>query len=103
VRAQLQQQGIYCNPLSVSQPEAGEIKFYPNPAASQLNIEFAQSVDDGTRIEVFSSEGRSCGIYFPVQGSTLFQMPMQELATGLYLIRITNSAGEISTQRIVHQ
>jgi hypothetical protein len=103
VRAQLQQQGIYCNPLSVSQPEAGEIKFYPNPAASQLNIEFAQSVDDGIRIEVFSSEGRSCGIYFPAQGSTLFQLPMQELATGLYLIRITNSAGEISTQRIVHQ
>lgn len=70
---------------------------YPNPATNHVTLRWEEALDQNAVIEMIALDGRSIwqGI-LPAGSRTLF-IPLGDLASGIYLIRCTNS--EFSTQQ----
>ncbi len=78
-----------------------EIKVYPNPATSVLNIDFPNDYDiRNTIIEVVDINGRTMLKSEPVAVTT--QIDIKNLASGLYVVKIQNDMILI-TERIIIQ
>jgi hypothetical protein len=78
-----------------------EIKVYPNPANSVLNIDFSNDYNiQNTIIEILDINGRTILKSKPVSVST--QIDIKELNPGLYIVKIQNDKSLI-TRRIIIQ
>jgi hypothetical protein len=66
-----------------------KIKVFPNPASEVLNIQFEEPVDGEIVLSILDSQGKL--IKSDIIESTIIekQINMQDLATGIYYIRMT--------------
>jgi hypothetical protein len=77
--------------------EVKDVKLYPNPATSQLNIRWTGTV---TSLYVFNSIGEMIYTMHPATGQNNQQIDISGLKAGVYTIRC-ESPGAISTGRFV--
>ncbi len=67
----------------------------PNPAQDVLNLSITSTAKDVVTVEVFDIMGRtavkSFRDYAVQQGTTSLQLPVSDLANGMYLVRITGT------------
>ncbi len=68
---------------------------YPNPfSPSGIGIDFTLGKDDTVKIEAFTSDGDSTGVYisrFFKSGDKFVNLNVDSLTSGVYLIKITTS------------
>ena len=80
--------------------ESIDIKVYPNPANSVLNIDFTNDYNiHNTIIEIVDINGRTILKSKPVSGSTQFNIKL--LNNGLYLVKIQNDKNLITRKIII--
>lgn len=66
---------------------------YPNPASTNVNIDFYLSADQDVTIMIFDAIGRLVSEYQysnAIQGNHIFDLPVNDLAAGNYLIRVAS-------------
>ena len=75
----------------------GQVSLYPNPTASQLNIELTLEAADGITISVFNLMGTLLANedLGEIQHSKL-QLDLSSLENGIYLVQITGSKGTVN-------
>ena len=75
------------------------IHIYPNPAYNTLQIQHPP-VWDQSFIEIFSTDGKRIGVWWPVTGSTTTSVNIHFLQTGSYLLRFTDSQSSLNSRFI---
>ena len=77
------------------------IKAYPNPAASQVNIQSGKAV---AQVNVVATNGQTVMKYVPSQnqGGT-FSLNIQQVQNGIYLLQIVNKDGTIDVIKLLKQ
>jgi hypothetical protein len=74
---------------------ASGIKMYPNPATTQLQIASPAAIRS---LEIFSMQGaRVIGV---TPNASRFNVELSSLSKGMYLVRMSNSAGETFTEQL---
>ena len=86
----------YFSPTGVDENEA-QVKVYPNPAKDRVTIE----AEDMTSILVYNTLGQ-CVIQSEVAESQT-TIDMQNMSTGLYLLRIVTKEGTISKRIVIER
>ncbi len=86
---------IQCNGNTVA------LKAYPNPAASQVNIQSGKAV---AQVNVVATNGQTIMKYVPSQnqGGT-FSLNIQRIQNGIYLLQIVNKDGTIDVIKLLKQ
>ena len=77
---------------------SSSVKFWPNPASENLNIQFPKTVDKGTfDIRVYSEVGAKVLEFASQQIDAGFSLriPVQKLPKGIYFIEIENVSGRL--------
>lgn len=77
---------------------AGAFTSGPNPASEFINLYFAQATD-GARIEVLSVDGRLVHAASPGDGSFSMTLDVSNLPDGMYILRMTDRSGKVTTSR----
>ena len=79
--------------FTVSQPVgAGRVTVYPNPANSFVMVDSLSLVDAWSSVTILSLQGK---IYFTtnISGRNQVKIPIQNLLSGMYIIRLNRSIG----------
>lgn len=71
--------------------DAASFNVYPNPAHSVLNITWNSNTSGATRIILTDATGRKVASYDlqAIQGANKFEIPVQQLSDGLYLLQLS--------------
>ncbi|HEX5153785.1 MAG TPA: T9SS type A sorting domain-containing protein [Parafilimonas sp.] len=89
------------NALAVIGEESMQVKIYPNPFQSILNIDFSAANKTQKRISVYDVSGKLLLNRFS-DGNT--QLDVKQLSAGTYLIKITDGNGkELYSGKIIKQ
>jgi hypothetical protein len=72
------------------------LKVYPNPTNSFVNIE---AVEIGSEITLYNTVGVLLAKQTAITNQ--LQVPLTDLADGIYLLKIKNAIGQIQTHKIV--
>lgn len=74
------------------------LSIYPNPARNFLNVSYS-TLDDISRIEVYSVIGTRVGTYYPVAGTSSYRIDSNTFNSGMYFISLYNRQNKhISTK-----
>lgn len=98
-------QGLWVDNVSsvgVSNKSISGIKMYPNPASESVNIAFTSEEADNAAITVRNLMGQEVYTltYGVNEGNNLVNIPVKDLANGIYMVTVQTSKG-ISTQKLV--
>ncbi|MDA3615836.1 T9SS type A sorting domain-containing protein [Polluticaenibacter yanchengensis] len=75
-----------------------KVKFYPNPVASNLNIELTDALNKGYTLNVFSFLGRV--VHTQSISNEKFLLNVSNFPVGIYLLQVKDNAGKVlSTSR----
>lgn len=77
-------------------------KLYPNPAQDHFFVEFAAPVREAGRLKIFDLQGRVLSEQAFSAGVTKLKVSSQNLASGLYLLRISYEAQAFTQRFLVH-
>ncbi len=95
--AQILDAYVIDGPISVESVNKPLINIYPNPASSTLNI---QNVADISTIELVNLLGQVT--YKQLNsGNSSVVMSVEDQASGVYMIRLTGKANEISYKKLI--
>lgn len=83
---------VWDQPLSLDENELQNVSLYPNPTSGRLYINSANAVN----VEVYSVEGKRLRQYNAVD-----RYVDLDLASGLYLVKLTNSKGFLTKKIII--
>lgn len=88
--------------LAANQETVSGLIAYPNPVREKLTIQFAATKPEKLTIELTDVMGRVVKNIFagPVSGNYHQELPVSDLAKGLYLLKISSSE-TVQTKRIV--
>ena len=80
--------------------ELFEIRLYPVPTSGLLNMEYTSDEDTDLSIEIIDNVGRAVGYQkeFAISGVNTFNMNVDDLAQGLYYIRIMDNIGRMQVK-----
>lgn len=86
--------------LGVAERQASAFRVYPNPATGIVKI----SAQDNSvsSVAIFDLQGKKA-IEYNAGGNSELTLPINSLDTGIYLLQITDNAGNISHQRLAVQ
>ena len=73
--------------------EANNVKLYPNPATDNLTIRYSSSAG-AAKICVYNTLGKMIANY-KITDTTITNIPVSNLATGIYFIRLTDDEGNV--------
>ena len=73
--------------------EVKSVRFFPNPASTTITFEFAEIVEKGYSLQVFSFLGRQV-LTVPVTGSRI-SLNVTDFMKGVYIFQVRNSSGRI--------
>ncbi|WP_159022311.1 T9SS type A sorting domain-containing protein [Formosa sp. L2A11] len=86
--------------LSVSDEEYSEnIKLYPNPVEDNLNIKFSNATELPTQYQIYNILGQLVK-QEKINTATDLKINASELQSGMYFIKLTNSANSVSLRFI---
>jgi para-nitrobenzyl esterase len=71
---------------------------YPNPSDNEMTIEFSNS-NSTHKIELFDVTGKL--IFTELSDDAKFKIKKNNIATGLYFLKVTNKSGETTTQKVI--
>jgi len=82
------------------------LQITPNPATENTRFQFATGESQSVSVEIYTIAGQKLATLFngAIEANETYEMPVDvsELATGVYIIRLSNSEGEtIAYQRMV--
>lgn len=87
-------------PVGISEVLKEDLKIYPNPANNKIYIELISGVLTYNKLEILNSNGQKC-LSMPVDiGSEPFEVNVEKLNKGLYLVKLMNDEGYIFTKMI---
>ena len=94
------------NPISSTENTLGgelaNVKVFPNPAEDKVWIElYDESSTDNVKIQVFDVFGKLHLEKNAYSNESIFQIDVSNLASGTYLLRITNDKGVFSAKKFV--
>jgi len=89
-------------PQSVVNQKLAELQVYPNPVQDKLNVSLESAANGKLSAEIFNLQGQlvSKEVFVLSPGKNLVQLEVQDLATGLYQLRLQTSNG-LETVRFV--
>jgi hypothetical protein len=79
--------------LLASDPTAKIIKFYPNPAVSNINFEFQKGYDKSFSFQVYNFIGKKVLDYKSV--AQKLNIPLTEFYRGVYIYQLRDKTGKI--------
>ena len=85
---------------SVPQNEAPAVHVWPNPASGQLNVEWTISSEPFTS-ELIDLQGRIVRTMVSDPQLPVHTIPLQDLAEGTYVLRISGTAGTLNQKVII--
>ena len=86
------------------QNEVAPIEIYPNPAQSLLSIKSIELLSDNCKIYVTNATGADMKINPPLNtSSTISQIDINELSTGLYFLQLYKSDKLLFTEKFVKE
>ena len=90
---------ILGNTETFANTEVGEV--YPNPTNKEARIELTNVKETNVKVEVIDMTGRSQYVreYHLNAGRSVINIPMEHLIKGMYIVRISNSDGDIITRK----
>jgi hypothetical protein len=90
-----------CDPVTgIEYPGASmQIKVFPNPSEGELHIQTEKQPGGQTRLNILSSKGERI-LDEPFDGDFTWT-PKQNVSAGIYLVRIYDTTGEISLQKVI--
>lgn len=88
----------------VSEPTQGintvesiHVRFYPNPASAQLNVSF-NALESSSEAVLYDMTGRAVYTRTLTAGDQEFTLPVSQLANGIYMLRIGDSAVKVAVK-----
>lgn len=72
-----------------------QINVSPNPVNSFINVQMESADDSEVMVNLFSIDGRPVAKEFKKEANDSFRMNLADLTPGLYLLRFTNSEGQL--------
>jgi hypothetical protein len=75
------------------------IKVYPNPAKHLLNLEWDSPIESPQTIQVLDLNGRLLQQKETSIGNSLLQLNTTNIPVGFYILRISDNAGNIITNK----
>lgn len=87
-------------PTAISEVDAtaGSIAMYPNPVSDYVVLDASHD----SRIDLFNIEGKKLMTVHP-SAATTTRIDVSSFPAGIYLVRTTNTAGHIHTQKLIKQ
>ncbi|MES2567028.1 MAG: GEVED domain-containing protein [Bacteroidota bacterium] len=95
--------------VSVNDISAKEhsIKIFPNPASSMVTIQYSLKEDSNVKIELFDIFGKSVLTVLNQKGQSMnqhsYSVPLENLASGMYFIKININGAESTVKLSVSQ
>ncbi|MDX1284960.1 MAG: phospholipase D-like domain-containing protein, partial [Draconibacterium sp.] len=77
--------------------EFDDLKVYPNPASNSIYINSSEAIK---RIQIYSSAGILCIDEFPLE-SNASELNIQNLQTGLYLLKVETTISKVNSYKII--
>jgi len=74
--------------------EVKVVKFYPNPATSFINFEFAENIDKTYILEIYSFTGRKI-VEMPVSSNRISLTLNNDFYRGIYVFHLRDKSGKI--------
>jgi hypothetical protein len=87
--------GTFSGVEEVDEEGITSIKIYPNPAKDVLNLEWDSPIETPQTIQVFDLNGRLIQQKETSIGNSLLQLNTTNIPVGLYILRISDNAGNI--------
>jgi hypothetical protein len=85
--------------MNMAFPDA--IRVYPNPVSEVLQIENMAALDSEAKVELIAPSGAVLRVQvIPKTARTMLEIPVGDLASGLYFVRITFGDGARRTVKI---
>lgn len=85
-------------PVSIDEVNSVEVRLYPNPAAVVLNVTF-DALENNSEVELFDMTGRRVMVRPVAAGSSSVQMPVNQLAEGVYMLRVAGATARVVVAR----
>ncbi|MFN8231123.1 MAG: T9SS type A sorting domain-containing protein [Bacteroidia bacterium] len=79
-----------------------KIEVSPNPNNGKFNISFGLGNNDNVNFQILDATGKIIYEYLHATGFFKLPIDISNFAKGVYLIKFTNSNGEINTKKIIH-
>jgi hypothetical protein len=83
---------------SVILPEHNGLSIYPNPASSELTVFYPGTVNDYTRLRIYTQLGQE--VFFTKIITGVMTLELSDLAPGVYLLEIDNTFQRLRTKLI---
>jgi len=83
--------------------EAGDI--FPNPADRNARVELTNQKSTVITVQVLDITGRNHSVseYSLNAGRSVIDILMENLQTGLYIVKISNTEGNVITKKVIRQ
>jgi len=86
------------DPAGIAEVNTINVCLYPNPAAVVLNVTF-DALENNGEAELFDMTGRRVMVRPVAVGSSSVQMPVSQLAEGVYMLRIAGATARVVVAR----
>ncbi len=75
---------------------------FPNPLGNQLNISFESKATQKISIFMFEADGSSVKSHstFIKPGYNIISFMVNDLETGVYLVKIVDASGNVTTKKV---
>ena len=89
-----------CTGMDAVQTDLTALQLYPNPADQVLHVNWNEPITTKGKLLIYSIEGKIVYTTSLYRGSTAVEIPVHELANGLYLLQLQN-ADHRSTKKLI--
>lgn len=96
---EIEDYAVVINNLSAPSFNASQLSVYPNPTNGIVNLQFAQATDINS-VSVYSVSGRLVHSQNFSNVSDNYQMNLQNLAEGIYMVKVETPQGSITKKLI---
>ncbi|MCF6349286.1 MAG: T9SS type A sorting domain-containing protein [Flavobacteriaceae bacterium] len=88
--------------LEEKQEDISLLDYYPNPIENELTITWAKSINTHvTSVFVFNISGKLVKSFNPSQKSQELNLPFQNIASGLYIIKVLFNDGKQDVFKVI--
>ena len=77
-----------------------ELKAYPNPVTSTMNVIFNGSTNPDTKVDIYDAVGKLV-ISQPISSATNYQFNLSDLPRGIYMLKLRDNSNVIQTRKII--
>ncbi len=87
--------------VGVAEINAGNIKLYPNPATTLVDVEIPNGIKAGT-VKVFDIVGKQINV-IPFSNTTMFSLNVSGLSQGIYYVTVSSNDGKTYVGKLIKE